>query len=591
LNKKKEAKLASKRNKNMHIEQSILNKVNEWLTPVFDEATHESIKEMMTSAPKELEESFYKNLEFGTGGMRGVMGVGTNRINKYTLGKNTQGLSKYLQQTFPNEALKVAIAYDCRHNSDTLAKVVADVFSANGIKVYLFSDMRPTPELSFAVRYLKCHAGIVLTASHNPPEYNGYKVYWQDGGQLVPPQDAEIIKIIEELKYSEIKFEANNDLIEYIDSEIDEAFFNSTIENASFNTSTEAKANLKIVYTSLHGTSIKAIPNVLAKAGYTNVNIVPEQAEPDGDFPTVKSPNPEEPEALSMAIALADKIGADIVVGTDPDSDRLGVAVRDLDGNIKLLNGNQTMIIMTAFLLEQWKRTDKFKGNEFIGSTIVSTPMMLELAAAYEVECKVGLTGFKWIAKFIKDFPNQQFIGGGEESFGYMVGDAVRDKDAVGAVLLLSEIAAQAKASGSSLYQELLNLYIDFGFYKELLISITKKGIEGANEIKQMMIDLRENPLKEINGQRVICIEDYQVAKGKDFMNNEEFEIHIPKSNVLIYYLEDGSKICARPSGTEPKIKFYFSVNGVLDTIENAESVEKELDNKIAGIISAMKLN
>ena len=575
----------------MHIEQSILNKVNEWLTPTFDETTHEAIKKMMTSAPKELEEGFYKNLEFGTGGMRGVMGVGTNRINKYTLGKNTQGLSDYLYKSFPNEPLKVAIAYDCRHNSDTLAKVVADVFSANGIKVYLFSDMRPTPELSFAVRYLNCHAGIVLTASHNPPEYNGYKVYWQDGGQLVPPQDAEIIKIIEELKYSEIKFEANNDLIEYIDSEIDEAFFKSTIENASFNTPSEAKANLKIVYTSLHGTSIKSIPNVLAKAGYTDVNIVPEQAEPDGDFPTVKSPNPEEPEALSMAIALANKIGADIVVGTDPDSDRLGVAVRDLDGNIKLLNGNQTMVIMTAFLLEQWKRTDKFKGNEFIGSTIVSTPMMLELAAAYGVECKVGLTGFKWIAKFIKDFPNQTFISGGEESFGYMVGDAVRDKDAVGAVLLLSEIAAQAKASGSSLYQELLNLYIDFGCYKESLISITKKGIEGANEIKQMMIDLRENPLKEINGQRVICIEDYQVAKGKDFMNNEEFEIHIPKSNVLIYYLEDGSKICARPSGTEPKIKFYFSVNGVLDTIENAESVEKELDNKIAGIISAMKLN
>jgi phosphomannomutase len=575
----------------MHIEQSILNKVNEWLTPTFDEATHEAIKEMMTSAPKELEESFYKNLEFGTGGMRGVMGVGTNRINKYTLGKNTQGLSDYLYKSFPNESLKVAIAYDCRHNSDTLAKVVADVFSANGIHVYLFSDMRPTPELSFAVRYLNCHAGIVLTASHNPPEYNGYKLYWQDGGQLVPPQDAEIIKIIEELKYSKIKFEANNDLIEYIDSEIDEAFFKSTIENASFNTPTEAKANLKIVYTSLHGTSIKAIPNVLAKAGYSDVHIVPEQAEPDGDFPTVISPNPEEPEALSMAIALADKIGADIVVGTDPDSDRLGVAVRDLDGTIQLLNGNQTMVIMTAFLLEQWKRADKFQGNEFIGSTIVSTPMMLELAAAYDVECKVGLTGFKWIAKFIKDFPNQQFIGGGEESFGYMVGDAVRDKDAVGAVLLLSEIAAQAKASGSSLYQELLNLYIDFGCYKESLISITKKGIEGANEIKQMMIDLRENPFKEINGQRVICIEDYQASKGKDFMNNEEFEINIPKSNGLIYYLEDGSKICARPSGTEPKIKFYFSVNGVLDTIENANSLEKELDNKIAGIISAMKLN
>ncbi len=575
----------------MHIEQNILSKVNEWLTPIFDEATHESIKEMMTSAPKELEESFYKNLEFGTGGMRGVMGVGTNRINKYTLGKNTQGLSNYLQQTFPNETIKVAIAYDCRHNSDTLAKVVADVFSANGIQVFLFSELRPTPELSFAVRYLNCHAGIVLTASHNPPEYNGYKVYWQDGGQLVPPQDAEIIKMIEALSYSEIKFEANNDFIQYIDTEVDEAFAKSTIENASFTTPSEAKANLKIVYTSLHGTSIKAIPNVLAQAGYTDVNIVPEQAEPNGDFPTVVSPNPEEPEALAMAIALADKIVADIVVGTDPDSDRLGVAVRDLDGNIKLLNGNQTMVIMTAFLLEQWKRNDRFKGNEFIGSTIVSTPMVLELAAAYDVECKVGLTGFKWIAKFIKDFPNQQFIGGGEESFGFMVGDAVRDKDAVGAVLLLSEIAAQAKASGSSLYRELLNLYMDFGFYKESLISITKKGIEGANEIKQMMVDLRENPLKEINGQRVICIEDYQASRGKDFMNNEAFEIHIPKSNVLIYYLEDGSKICARPSGTEPKIKFYFSVNGVLDTIENAASVEQELDNKIAGIISAMKLN
>ena len=575
----------------MHIEQNILSKVNEWLTPIFDEATHESIKEMMTSAPKELEESFYKNLEFGTGGMRGVMGVGTNRINKYTLGKNTQGLSNYLQQTFPNEAIKVAIAYDCRHNSDTLAKVVADVFSANGIQVFLFSELRPTPELSFAVRYLNCHAGIVLTASHNPPEYNGYKVYWQDGGQLVPPQDAEIIKMIEALSYSEIKFEANNDFIQYIDIEVDEAFTKSTIENASFTTPTEAKANLKIVYTSLHGTSIKAIPNVLAQAGYTDVNIVPEQAEPNGDFPTVVSPNPEEPEAWSMAIAWEDKFGADIVVGTAPYSDRLGVAVRDLDGNIKLLNGNQTMVIMTAFLLEQWKRNDRFKGNEFIGSTIVSTPMVLELAAAYDVECKVGLTGFKWIAKFIKDFPNQQFIGGGEESFGFMVGDAVRDKDAVGAVLLLSEIAAQAKASGSSLYRELLNLYIDFGFYKESLISITKKGIEGANEIKQMMVDLRENPLKEINGQRVICIEDYQASRGKDFMNNEAFEIHIPKSNVLIYYLEDGSKICARPSGTEPKIKFYFSVNGVLDTIENAASVEQEMDNKIAGIISAMKLN
>lgn len=575
----------------MHIEKHILNKVNEWLTPTFDEKTQEAIKEMMTSSPKELEDSFYKNLEFGTGGMRGIMGVGTNRINKYTLGKNTQGLSNYMKKVFAGEELKVAIAYDCRHNSDTLAKVVADVFSANGIKVFLFSEMRPTPELSFTVRHLNCHAGIVLTASHNPPEYNGYKVYWQDGGQLVPPQDAEIIKEIENLQYSDINFNFNESLIEYIDKDIDEAFWKSTVENASFNTSKSTKDNFKIVYTPLHGTSIKAIPNVLALAGYEDVNIVEEQAEPNGNFPTVKSPNPEEPEALTMAIELANKINADIVVGTDPDSDRLGVAVRDLDGNMKLLNGNQTMVIMTAFLLEQWKRAGKITGKEFIGSTIVSTPMMLDLAEAYEVECKVGLTGFKWIAKFIKDFPELQFIGGGEESFGYMVGDNVRDKDAVAAILLVCEIAALAKASGSSLFQELINLSVDFGFYKEHLISITKKGIEGANEIKQMMIDLRENPLKEIANQRVVCIEDYQSSKGKDFMNGDEFEISIPKSNVLIYYLEDGSKICARPSGTEPKIKFYISVNQPLDSKEDYLKVEKQLDSKIDAIISEMNLN
>jgi phosphomannomutase len=575
----------------MYIPENILKKVNEWLTPTFDAATQEEIKNMMTSSPKELEESFYKNLEFGTGGMRGIMGVGTNRINKYTLGKNTQGLSNYLKHAFPNEELKVVIAYDCRHNSDTLAKVVADVFSANGIKVYLFEELRPTPELSFALKHLNCHAGIVLTASHNPPEYNGYKVYWQDGGQLVPPQDEEIIQVIENLAYDEIKFEANESLIEYIDAAIDEAFFNSTIENASFNTASSAKENLKIVYTSLHGTSIKAIPAVLAKAGYTNVNIVKEQEIPDGNFPTVKSPNPEEPEALTMALALAEKTNADIVIGTDPDSDRLGVAVRNTEGKMTLLNGNQTMVIMTAFLLEQWKRQNRFKGNEFIGSTIVSTPMMLELASAYGVECKVGLTGFKWIAKFIKDFPNQKFIGGGEESFGYMVGDAVRDKDAVAATLLVCEVAAQAKAAGSTLYQELLNLYVDHGFYKEYLISLTKKGIEGANEIKQMMIDLRENPLKEINNQRVICIEDYENSTARNLISGETESLVIPKSNVLIYYLEDGTKICARPSGTEPKIKFYFSVNEPLDSIENFKKVEADLDQKIKNIVAEMQLN
>ncbi|MDD2675705.1 MAG: phospho-sugar mutase [Flavobacterium sp.] len=575
----------------MEIKQNILDAVNEWLTPTFDTATQEAIKEMMTTSPKELEESFYKNLEFGTGGMRGVMGVGNNRINKYTLGKSTQGLSDYLHTAFPNQPLKAVIAYDCRHNSDTLAKLVADVFTANGIEVYLFSELRPTPELSFAVKHLGCQCGIVLTASHNPPEYNGYKVYWQDGGQIVPPEDKGIITVIENLNYNQIKFTANEDLIHYIDTEVDEAFIKSTIENASFGTSAEAKENLNIVFTSLHGTSITLIPDTFAQAGYTNVHIVEEQRVPNGDFPTVKSPNPEEPEALTMALALADKTHADIVVGTDPDCDRLGVAVRNNEGQMTLLNGNQTMILMTAFLLEQWKKADKINGKQFVGSTIVSTPMMMELATNYGVECKVGLTGFKWIAKMIKDFPELEFIGGGEESFGYMVGDAVRDKDAVAATLLICELAAQAKAKGSTVYKELLKLYVDNGFYKEHLVSLTKKGMDGLQEINQMMIDMRENPLKEINGQRVIMLEDYQSSIAKNLLTDEESKMDIPKSNVLIYYTEDGSKICARPSGTEPKIKFYISVNTELESVEDFNEVESILDHKIKNIITSMQLN
>jgi phosphomannomutase len=575
----------------MEIPTKILTAVNEWLTPIFDKETHDEIKEMMTSSPKNLEESFYKNLEFGTGGMRGIMGVGTNRINKYTLGKNTQGLSNYMRKVFPNKDLKVAIAFDCRHNSQSLAKVVADVFSANGIKVYLFSDLRPTPELSFALKYLGCQAGIVLTASHNPPEYNGYKVYWEDGGQLVPPQDAEIINVIEELKYDEIKFAANEDLIEFIDSEIDAAFIKSSIENASFNTPAAAKSDLNIVFTSLHGTSIKSVPDTLAQAGYTNVNLVPEQSEPNGDFPTVKSPNPEEPEALKMALELADKIHADIVIGTDPDCDRLGVAVRNNEGEMMLLNGNQTMVLMTGFLLEKWKKAGKITGNQFVGTTIVSTPMMMELASAYDVECKVGLTGFKWIAKMINDFPELEFIGGGEESFGFMVGDAVRDKDAVASTLLICEIAAQAKANGSSVYQELLNLYVDFGFYKEYLVSITKKGIEGLEEIKQMMVDMRTNPLKEINGERIIMMEDYQTSVATNLLTGEKETMSIPKSDVLIYYTEEGSKIAARPSGTEPKIKFYVSVNTTLDSVDNFKEVNVLLDTKIKRILEDLKID
>jgi len=573
-----------------YIEPELLEKVNSWLTPAFDKKTQDFIKNLIETNPKELEESFYKNLEFGTGGMRGIMGIGTNRINKYTLGKNTQGLSNYLHKSFPKEKIKVAIAYDCRHNSNTLAKVVADVFSANGIEVFLFEDLRPTPELSFALKHLNCHCGIVLTASHNPPEYNGYKVYWQDGGQLVPPHDNNTIKEIEAVNYSEIKFEANDDLIHLIGKDVDEVFINASIINANY-TSKEEKDNLNIVFTSLHGTSITTIPETLKRAGYDNVHIVEEQRVPNGDFPTVKSPNPEEPEALKMALELANKVKADIVIGTDPDCDRLGVAVRNLDGEMILLNGNQTMLMMTDFLLNQWKKDGRIKGREFIASTIVSTPMMAVLGKAYGVEYKEGLTGFKWIAKMIKDFTELDFIGGGEESFGYMVGDFVRDKDAVTSTLLACEIATFAKSQGSSFYQELIQLYVDHGFYKERLISLTKKGIEGANEIKQMMVNARNNPLQEVNGSKVVRIEDYQLSVAKNLLTNSEEDIDVPKSDVLIYYTEDGSKVALRPSGTEPKIKFYVSVNMPLNSIGDFDKTEKLLDQKIDAIVKDMSLN
>lgn len=574
-----------------HIEPELLNRVNTWLTPTFDQDTQDHIKNLIATQPNELNESFYKDLEFGTGGMRGVMGIGTNRINKYTLGKNTQGISNYMQTVFPGEDHKVAIAFDCRHNSKSLAKVVADVFSANNIKVYLFEDLRPTPELSFALKHLGCHCGIVLTASHNPPEYNGYKVYWQDGGQLVPPQDAQIINIINALDYAEIKFEAKPELIEYIGKEVDDVFIDAAVKNGSFNTSQDAKDDLNIVFTSLHGTSITSIPETFKRAGYNNVHIVEEQREPNGDFPTVKSPNPEEPEALKMALELAEKVDGDIVIGTDPDSDRVGIAVRGLDNKMLLLNGNQTMVMMTTFLLDQWKNNNKITNNQFIGSTIVSTPMMSVLAKAYNVECKIGLTGFKWIAKMIKDFPNQEFIGGGEESFGFMVGDFVRDKDAVTSALLACEIAAQAKAKGSSFYKELIKLYTQHGLYKERLISMTKKGIEGAQEIKQMMIDARENPLTIVNGSKVVSIEDYQLSESKNTIDNTTSTIDVPKSNVLIYYTEDGSKIALRPSGTEPKIKFYISVNTTLDNVSEFETTEQQLEAKIDAIIKDMQLD
>ena len=520
--------------------------------------------------------------------MRGVMGVGDNRINKYTLGKNTQGLSNYLKKQFPKQVIKVAIAYDCRNNSKTLAKIVANVFSANDIQVYLFSDLRPTPELSFAVKHLDCQCGIVLTASHNPPEYNGYKVYWEDGGQLVPPQDKEIISEINRLKYSEIKFEVNHNLISYIDKEVDEAFAKASIKNGSFGMPQGIKNNLNIVFTSLHGTSITMVPKVLQEAGYKNVSIVKEQALPDGDFPTVKSPNPEEPEALKMAIDLAIKQNADIVVGTDPDCDRLGIAVKNTTGEYTLLNGNQAMLIKTHFLLEKWKKENRLNGKQFVASTIVSTPMIQKIAENYKVIYKEGLTGFKWIAKMIKDFPILEHIGGGEESFGYLVGDFVRDKDAVTATLLICEIAAQTKQNGGNLLSYLDELYLKYGYYQEHLISIVKKGKKGAEEISQMMKKFRENPYTEIAGQKVVRIEDYQKSESRDLVNNSNILIDIPKSNVLIFYTEDGSKIAMRPSGTEPKIKFYISVNS---KSKNCVVAQKTNQEKLEAIISVLKNN
>jgi len=569
--------------------EDMTQKAKLWLKQPFDTETQEKVQELLTENSDNLVDSFYKDMEFGTGGMRGIMGVGTNRINKYTLGRSTQGLANYLHKTFPQKEIKVAIAYDCRHNSQSFAKLVADVLTANGIKVFLFEDLRPTPELSFTVRHLGCDAGIVLTASHNPPEYNGYKVYWNDGGQIVPPQDSGIIREVNAVDFAEIKFAENAELLTYVGADVDKVFINACVKNGSFNTPN--KEALKIVFTSLHGTSIMSIPEALKKAGYIDVHIVEEQRVPNGDFPTVKSPNPEEPAALKMATDLAEKIGADIVIGTDPDSDRLGIAVRDTDGKIKLLNGNQTMSAMTNFLIKQWHQSGKLNGNQFIGSTIVSTNLVNDIAKSYNVETKVGLTGFKWIAKMIRDFQQQDFIGGGEESFGYMVGDFIRDKDAVTATLLACEIALDAKNNNSTFYKELLNLYTKHNFYKEHLISIVKKGVDGAQQIKQMMIDLRNDPVKEIDGTPVEYLYDYQSSVCQNLLTGEKTDINIPKSNVLIYQTVDGTKVAARPSGTEPKIKFYFSVKLPLEKIEDATVIERLLDQKIDRIITELKLS
>ena len=565
---------------------TVNSKIEEWTKSPFDKKTQNELIELKKN-PEKLEDAFYKNLEFGTGGMRGIMGVGTNRINKYTLGKSTQGISDYLKKYFPNKKeIKVVIAYDCRINSKSLSHQVAEIFSANGIQVYLFSDLRPTPELSFAVKHLNAQCGIVLTASHNPPEYNGYKVYWEDGGQIVPPHDNQIINQIDKTEFSDINFIPNEKLITLIDREIDEAFFNISIELGKFEI--KNREHYKVVFTSLHGTSITAVPQVLEKAGYSQVYLVKEQSKPDGNFPTVKSPNPEEPEALKLALLEAEKQGADIVIGTDPDCDRLGIAVRDESGEFCLLNGNQTMVVMTYFLLEQWKQKDALNGKQFIASTIVSTPMIAKIASSYNVEYKETLTGFKWIAKLIEDFPELEFIGGGEESFGYLVGNKVRDKDAVTATLLACEVGAYAKSIGKSFFEILEDCYREFGAYKERLLSFTQKGKEGAEKIRSMMNDFRENPPKTIAGKSILYIEDYQKGFRINLKDHSREKLDFDIANVLIYLFEDGSKIAIRPSGTEPKIKFYFSTNQKIEKHQSWKEVEKELESKIDKLIKAM---
>lgn len=534
-------------------------RISEWLQEPFDTETQNAVLNLKQK-PEKLEDAFYTSLQFGTGGMRGIMGVGTNRINKYTLGKSTQGLSHFLKKKYPDEQIKVVIAYDCRHQSKSLAKVVADVFTANGIYCYLFSDLRPTPELSFAVRHLNAHCGIVLTASHNPPEYNGYKVYGKEGGQLVPPEDKAVIQEIEKTTYDQIQFKGNATFIHYVDEKIDNAYQEVVLQEAKMEL--EDRSALQIVFTPIHGTSITAIPQVLKKAGYQNIHIVKEQETPDGDFSTVISPNPEEPEALKMAVALGDQKNADLVIGTDPDADRLGIVVRDLENQWYYLNGNQIMIVLTEYLLSKKQAQNQLTPQHFIASTIVSSPMIKVIAKEYKIRFKNCLTGFKWIAKLIEDHPELTFVGGGEESFGYLVGHQVRDKDAVSASLLACELASELKSQGKSIYKFLLECYQKYGVYFERLISLTKEGKEGIQTIQTLMDRFRNHPPTHLGGISVLTIEDYLSGMTTHFKTNQKQGIDLPKADVLIFNLAEGSRISLRPSGTEPKIKFYFSVKG-----------------------------
>ena len=555
-----------------------------WTKSPFDKETISNIKDLKKKNIKDFNDSFYTDLSFGTGGMRGIVGLGPNRVNKYTFGRNTQGISNYINNNKQDKIQSVVIAYDCRNQSEFLANQVAEIFSANNIKVFLFSSIRPTPELSYALVKLKCICGIVLTASHNPPEYNGYKVYWKDGGQIVPPIDRKLISEIIKTNYSEIKFEKNKNLIEIIDKDIDDSFVKDSIINGKIGNS--KRENYKIVFTPLHGTSHLIGPRVLKEAGYSQLQIVEEQAEPNGNFPTVKSPNPEDVEALEMALNLAKINDSDIFIGTDPDADRLGIGIKDNSGNYVTLNGNQIMIVLTEYLLSKKNNLDN---SFFIGSTVVSTPMIKNIAKAYNVDIKIGLTGFKWIAKMIHDYPNQKFIGGGEESYGYLVGDFVRDKDAITSSLLACELGSECKSKGGNLYDYLISCYIKYGFFKERLISIEKKGIEGLKEIKSIMKKLRDKPIDKLIGSEMIVIQDFEKSEEINFKSGKKSFLNFPKSNVLIFESKDGTRVAARPSGTEPKIKFYFSVNMKLESKEKFENSNQILERKIDNLISEFK--
>src|SRR5436190_11536649 len=574
------------------MDAAIQTKVNTWLNGSYDQATKDEILRLQKDSPEELLESFYQNLEFGTGGLRGIMGVGTNRINKYTVGMATQGYANYLKQSFPNLEVRVSIAHDSRNNSRFFAETTANVFAANGIKVFLFDSLRPTPELSFAIRYLKCKGGVVCTASHNPKEYNGYKAYWTDGGQLVPPHDENVIKEVQKIaSVDNVKWNGDPENITIISREIDDAYMQMVKGLSVYPEIIQKQHDLKIVYTPIHGSGIKLVPGVLKLFGFTDVNIVKEQMEPDGNFPTVGYPNPEEKATMSIGLKRAEELNADILLGTDPDSDRVGIGVKDNHEEWVLMNGNQTAVLAFNYVIEARMAKGIAQGNDMVIKTIVTTDMIDEIARKSGVNCYNVLTGCKWIAEMIREKEGKEnYIIGGEESFGMMIGDKVRDKDAVSAVAVLCEMAAYEKEKGRSLFEKLVDLYVQHGFYLEDLISITKKGMDGQKQIAGMMEEFRNNPPKVIDGSPVIELLDYEKGTGKNLATDESWIINLPKSNALQFILADKTKISARPSGTEPKIKFYFSVNAKLGSPGEFDDMQDHLRDKIQRIIAEMNL-